>query len=152
MGTLFRTFAIKGEEKISYFFFWNYMQIYFCPKTLSVLCDIIIVCKGLQHQLNLILRMHISIVKAKKNFQSLTNNVFEQKLRFYPCQSELLVTNVTLLNLYRGWRELGNKTLQRSRVFGLVLFMRGVTDQEGRPAWQRQLGAGAGRESWSCSE
>ena len=36
----------------------------------------------------------------------------------------------------RGWREPGNKTLQRSRIFGLVLFMRGLTDQEGRPAWQ----------------
>ena len=52
----------------------------------------------------------------------------------------------------KGWREPGNKTLQRSRIFGLVLFMRGVTDQEGRPAWQRQSGAGAGRDSWSCSE
>ena len=52
----------------------------------------------------------------------------------------------------RGWREPGNKNLQRSRIFGLVLFMRVVTDQEGRPAWQRQLGAGAGRDSWSCSE
>ena len=27
----------------------------------------------------------------------------------------------------------------------MVLFMRGVTDQEGRPAWQRQSGAGAGK-------
>ena len=48
--------------------------------------------------------------------------------------------------------EPGNKTFQRSRIFGMVLFMRGVTDQEGRPAWQRQSGAGAGRDSWSCSE
>ena len=49
----------------------------------------------------------------------------------------------------RGWREPGNKTLRRSRIFGLVLFMRGVTEQEGRPAWQKQSGAGAGRDSWS---
>ena len=36
-------------------------------------------------------------------------------------------------------------TLQRGRIFGLVLFKRKVTDQEGRPAGQRQSGAGAGR-------
>ena len=46
----------------------------------------------------------------------------------------------------RGWREPGNKTLQRSRIFGLVLLMRGVTEQEGRAAWQRQSGAGAERD------
>ena len=34
--------------------------------------------------------------------------------------------------------------LQRGRIFGLVLFKRRVTDQGVRPAWQRQLGAGAG--------
>ena len=28
---------------------------------------------------------------------------------------------------------------------GLVLFMRRLIDQEGRPAWQRQLGEGAGK-------
>ena len=44
-----------------------------------------------------------------------------------------------------GWREPGNMTLQRGRIFGLVLFKRKVTDQEGRPAGQRQSGAGAGR-------
>ena len=36
-------------------------------------------------------------------------------------------------------------TLQRGRILGLVLFKRKVTDQEGRPAGQRQSGAGAGR-------
>ena len=36
-------------------------------------------------------------------------------------------------------------TLQRGRTFELVLFKRKVTDQEGRPAGQRQSGAGAGR-------
>ena len=45
----------------------------------------------------------------------------------------------------RGRREPGNMTLQRGRIFGLVLFKRKVTDQEGRPAGQRQSGAGAGR-------
>ena len=35
-------------------------------------------------------------------------------------------------------------TLQRVRIFRLVLFKRRVTDQEGRPAGQRQLGAGTG--------
>ena len=45
----------------------------------------------------------------------------------------------------RGWREPGNMTLQRDRIFGLVLFKTKVTDQEGRPAGQRQSGAGAGR-------
>ena len=34
-------------------------------------------------------------------------------------------------------------TLKRSRIFGLVLFTRGVTDQEVGPTGQRQLGAGA---------
>ena len=38
------------------------------------------------------------------------------------------------LGIVRGWREPGNKALQRSRIFGLVLFIRGVTDQEGRSA------------------
>ena len=28
----------------------------------------------------------------------------------------------------RGWREPGNMTLQRGRIFGLVLFKRKVTD------------------------
>ena len=36
----------------------------------------------------------------------------------------------------RGWREPGNMTLQRGRIFGLVLFKRKVTDQEERPAGQ----------------
>ena len=45
----------------------------------------------------------------------------------------------------RGWREPGNMPLQRGRIFGLVLFKRKVTDQEGRPVGQRQSGAGAGR-------
>ena len=36
-------------------------------------------------------------------------------------------------------------TLQRGRIFGLVLLKRKVTDQEGRPARQRQSGTGAGR-------
>ena len=35
-------------------------------------------------------------------------------------------------------------TLQRGRIFDLVLFKKKVTDQEGRPAGQRQSGAGAG--------
>ena len=35
-------------------------------------------------------------------------------------------------------------TLQRGRIFGLVLFKRKVTDQGVKPAGQRQLGAGAG--------
>ena len=35
-------------------------------------------------------------------------------------------------------------TLQRGRIFGLVLLKRGVTDQGVRPAGQRQLEAGAG--------
>ena len=37
----------------------------------------------------------------------------------------------------RGWREPRNKTLQRGRICGLVLYMERVTDQEGRAAWQR---------------
>ena len=41
--------------------------------------------------------------------------------------------------------EPGNMILQRGRIFRLVLFKRRVTDQEGRPAGQRQLGAGAGK-------
>ena len=45
----------------------------------------------------------------------------------------------------RGWREPGNKTLQKGRIFSLVLFKKRVPDQEGRPAGQRQLGAGAGK-------
>ena len=36
-------------------------------------------------------------------------------------------------------------TLQRGRIFGLVLFKRKVADQEGRPAGKRQSRAGAGR-------
>ena len=40
----------------------------------------------------------------------------------------------------RGRREPGIMTLQRGRIFGLVLFKRNVTDQEGRPAGQRLLG------------
>ena len=35
-------------------------------------------------------------------------------------------------------------TLQRGRIFGLVLFKRRVTDQGVGPAGQRQLVAGAG--------
>ena len=35
-------------------------------------------------------------------------------------------------------------TLQRGRIFGLVLFKRRVTDQGVGPAGQRQSGAGAG--------
>ena len=50
-----------------------------------------------------------------------------------------------MTNEIRGSREPGNMTLQRGRIFGLVLFKRKVTDQEGRPAGQRQSGAGAGR-------
>ena len=50
-----------------------------------------------------------------------------------------------LMPYCRGRREPGNMTLQRGRIFGLVLFKRKVTDQEGRPAGQRQSGAGAGR-------
>ena len=37
---------------------------------------------------------------------------------------------------FRGWREPGNKTLQRGRIFVLVLFKKRVLDQEGRPAGQ----------------
>ena len=55
----------------------------------------------------------------------------------------ILRTNPVIFS--RGWREPGNMTLQRGRIFGLVLFKRKVTDQEGRPAGQRQSGAGAGR-------
>ena len=47
--------------------------------------------------------------------------------------------------MYRGWKEPGNKTLQRGKIFGLVLFKIGVIDQEGRPAGQRQSGAGVGK-------
>ena len=36
-------------------------------------------------------------------------------------------------------------TLQRVRIFGLVLFKRRVTDQKVGPTGQRQLGAGAGK-------
>ena len=36
-------------------------------------------------------------------------------------------------------------TLQSDRIFEVVLFMRSITDQEGGPARQRQLGAGAGK-------
>ena len=36
-------------------------------------------------------------------------------------------------------------TLQRGRIFGLVLFKRKITDQEGGPDGQRQSGAGPGR-------
>ena len=43
----------------------------------------------------------------------------------------------------RGWREPGNKTLQRERLFLLVLFKKGVPDQKGRPAGHIKLGAGA---------
>ena len=46
----------------------------------------------------------------------------------------------------RGRREPGNKTLQRGRIYGLVLFMRRITDQEGRPGGQRQSGAGTGKK------
>ena len=46
----------------------------------------------------------------------------------------------------RRWREPGNKTLQRGRICGLVLFMIRETDQEGKPAGQRQSGAGAGKK------
>ena len=52
----------------------------------------------------------------------------------------------------KGWREQGNMTLLRGRKFGLVLFKRRVGDQGVGSARQRQLGAGAGRDSWSCSE
>ena len=44
-----------------------------------------------------------------------------------------------------GWREPGNKTLQRGKIFSLVLFKKRVSDQEGRLAGQRQSGAGAGK-------
>ena len=43
------------------------------------------------------------------------------------------------------WREPGNKTLKRGRIFLLDLFKKRVPDQEGRPAGQRQSGAGAGK-------
>ena len=36
-------------------------------------------------------------------------------------------------------------TLQRGRIFGMVLFKRRVTDQEVGPAGQRHLGTGAGK-------
>ena len=57
------------------------------------------------------------------------------------------VSRVTchMSHVSRGWREPGNMTLQRGRIFRLVLFKRKVTDQEWRPAEQRQSGAGAGR-------
>ena len=46
--------------------------------------------------------------------------------------------------LTRGWREPGNETLQRGRIFLLVLFKKRVPDQEGRPAghWHSRAGAG----------
>ena len=49
------------------------------------------------------------------------------------------------MHVCRWWREPGNKTLQRGRIFGLVLFKLRVTDQEVGPAGQRQSRAGAGR-------
>ena len=79
-----------------------------------------------------------------------------KQTKLYQWETSLnLLAFITRQNSYeysRGWREPGNKTLQKSKIFGMVLFMRGVTDHEGRPAWQRQSGAGAGRDSWSCSE
>ena len=39
----------------------------------------------------------------------------------------------------------GNQTLQRGRIFLLVQFKKRVPDHEGRPAGQRQSGAGAGK-------
>ena len=50
-----------------------------------------------------------------------------------------------IITRFKEWREPGNKTLQRGKIFGLVLFKIGVTDQEGRPAGQRQSGAGTGK-------
>ena len=44
-----------------------------------------------------------------------------------------------------GLREPGNLTLQRGKLFGMVLFKRRVTDQEVGPARQRQSVAGAGK-------
>ena len=46
----------------------------------------------------------------------------------------------------QGMEEPGEKTLQRGRIYGLVLLMRRATDHEGRPAWQRQAEAEAGKK------
>ena len=45
----------------------------------------------------------------------------------------------------RGWKEPGNMSLQRGRIFGLVLFKRKVIDQDVGPAGRRQSGAGVGK-------
>ena len=52
------------------------------------------------------------------------------------------MTNRAILSSYR---EPGNKTLQRGRIFRLVLFKKRVTDTEMGPAGQKQSGAGAGK-------
>ena len=52
----------------------------------------------------------------------------------------------------RRWMEPGNMTLQRSRIFRMVLFKMRITDQGVGPAWQRQSWARAGRDSHSCSD
>ena len=66
----------------------------------------------------------------------------------------IFTTFVNLITLYfvvfvkhfnMGWREPGNKTLQRGGIFLLVLFKKKVPDLEGRPLGQRQSGAGAGK-------
>ena len=90
-----------------------------------------------------------------KNFDDPEDNTWEPADNLTDAEAKIKLYEKDLeakAEAARGWREPGNKTLQRSRIFGLVLFMRGVTDQEGRSAWQRQSGAGAGRDSWSCSE
>ena len=57
----------------------------------------------------------------------------------------VLLYCITVLYCCRGWREPGNKTLQRDRVFLLVPLKKRVPDQEGRPDGQRRSGAGAGK-------
>ena len=63
---------------------------------------------------------------------------------FYLQSMQETKTPLNPLLLARGWREPGNMTLQRGRIFGLVLFKRRITDQGVGPAWQRQSGARAG--------
>ena len=60
-------------------------------------------------------------------------------------QTSFFLSQKVSSNLGRGWKEPGNKTLQGDRILLLVLFKKRVPDQEGRPAGQRQSGAGAGK-------
>ena len=52
---------------------------------------------------------------------------------------------IKIIRSRRGRREPGNITLQRGRIFKLVLFKKKVRDQEVGPADQIQSGAGLSR-------